>query len=199
MRGSTVLPDMIEEEDDEFQDARESMGPPSPRSLRNSTRKNASPVRPRNSKPNTAPKKTQEELELEITVLKQLLDSQAKRLQDWEMSSQSQSMALQANMRAVRPRPDLPSLSNDASTSDRKLSDANADKIKKLEEALQAERDQKQALELRTSRMEQENERLTNTVGRYRAKWEQLKAGARRREEKKASEVASKKDDDVDS
>jgi hypothetical protein len=186
-RSSTLIPDTINEDDDEFVDARESMAPPSPRSLRNSGRKGGSPVASRDGRrPKSAAGKTEEELELEITVLKQLLDTQAKRLQMWEMSSQSQSMALQQSMRAVRQRPDLPNVGSDQSAIEKlasaATSAADAEKIQQLETLLKAETEEKQALEMRGSRMESENKRLQTTVGRYRDKWEQLKAGARKRE-----------------
>ncbi|KIW02004.1 uncharacterized protein PV09_06511 [Verruconis gallopava] len=189
VRGSN-MPETMNEDDDEFVDAKESMGPPSPISLRNSGRKGVSPVTSRDGRrPNsalpTASGKTPEELELEITVLKQLLDTQAKRLQMWEMSSQSQSMALQQSMRAVRQRPDLPSVGTDPSTLEKMASRADEERIRQLEALLKTEREEKQALEARNSKIESENRRLTTTVGRYRDKWEQLKAGARKREDDK--------------
>jgi hypothetical protein len=186
----------IAEEDDEFVDAKESFGgPPSPRSLRGSKvgrTRASSPVMARAGAKGKSGAggpleggKTAEELELEISVLKQLLDTQAKRLQMWEMSSQSQSMALQQSMRAVRQRPDLPSLPKDPSFPSQSTTDADAERIQQLEAQLKAEKEERVELEKRGDRVEAENKRLATTVGRYRDKWEQLKAGARKREDDK--------------
>jgi hypothetical protein len=196
-RASTILPDTIPEDDDEFVDARESIGPPSPRSLRNSGRKGNSPVASRDGRrpKSAAGGKTTEELELALEAMRQLLDTQAQRLQMWEMSSQSQSMALQQSMRSVRQRPDLPNVGSDPTTVDKlakeEMSAADAERIQQLEMLLKAEKEEKQALEMRSSRMESENKRLTTTVGRYRDKWEQLKAGARKREADKSRRTST--------
>jgi hypothetical protein len=186
------IPETIDEDADEFVDARENLGPPSPRSLR-SSRKGASPSASRDGgrkslKDFQSPgvNKTMEELELENATMRNLLDTQSKRLQMWELSSQSQSMALQQSMRAVRQRPDLPNTMSDPAMLERMASaepergkqdtdsDANA-KLKELEEMLKAEREERLALE-------QKNKKMESTIGRYRDKWEQLKAGARKKE-----------------
>jgi hypothetical protein len=184
---SQGIPETIEEDADEFVDARENLGPPSPRSLRNS-RKGNSPSASRDG-PRKPPKefqpsgaaKTMEELELENATMRNLLDTQSKRLQMWELSSQSQSMALQQSMRAVRQRPDLPNTISDPATLERMTSrdlesdsDAKA-KLKKLEELLEVEREERLTLE-------QKNKKMESTIGRYRDQWERLKAGARKKE-----------------
>lgn len=185
---SQGIPETIEEDADEFVDARENLGPPSPRSLRNS-RKGVSPSASRDG-PRKAIKdhrpsggmKTMEELELENTTMRNLLDTQSKRLQMWELSSQSQSMALQQSMRAVRQRPDLPNTISDPATLERMISrdstegegDAKA-KLKKLEDMLEVEREERLILE-------QTNKKMESTIGRYRVQWERLKAGARKKE-----------------
>ena len=211
--------EIIREDDDEFVDARESIGPPSPRSLRGSQQARrgkgtASPavvgVRD-GGKAAGRPKsaggggvgvgvggKTSEELEVENTVLRQLLDVQAKRLQTWEMSSQHQSMALQQSMRAVRQRPDLPTLPSDPSSPSlnqelQTVGEKELERIKELESVLERERREGEEVRERMERVKRENERLVGTVGRYRDKWEQLKAGARKREDdkrRKAGEVS---------
>jgi hypothetical protein len=186
------IPDTIEEDTDEFVDARENLGPPSPRSLR-SGRKGASPSTSRDGTRQTLKEfqpsgstKTMEELELENATMRSLLDTQSKRLQMWELSSQSQSMALQQSMRAVRQRPDLPNTISDPATLERMVSrdseggkeDADREataKLKKLEELLEAEREERLTLEKKNKKME-------NTIGRYREQWERLKAGARKKE-----------------
>lgn len=196
----SVRNETIEEADDEFVDARESIGPPSPRSLRNSQRKGTSPSALRDGrKPQSSAGtgaqdggvlkggKTSEELELEISVLKQLLDTQAKRLQMWEMSSQSQSMALQQSIRAVRQRPDLPTLPTNPSTLKNMVSDeeGESESVVQLKALLENERRAREEAEKKGERLERENGNYKVMVGRYRDKWEQLKAGARRKEEEK--------------
>lgn len=185
---SQGIHDTIEEDTDEFVDARENLGPPSPRSLRNS-RKGVSPSVSRDGNRKAAKEsqvsggmKTMEELELENATMRNLLDTQSKRLQMWELSSQSQSMALQQSMRAVRQRPDLPNTISDPVTLERMTSrdstegesDAKA-KVKKLEDMLEVEREERLTLE-------QKNKKMESTIGRYREQWERLKAGARRKE-----------------
>jgi hypothetical protein len=182
------IPETIEEDADEFVDARENLGPPSPRSLRNS-RKGASPSASRDGTRKNPKEfqasggtKTMEELELENVTMRNLLDTQSKRLQMWELSSQSQSMALQQSMRAVRQRPDLPNTISDPTTLEHMISrdstEADSDaktKLKKLEELLEAEREERLTLE-------QKNRKMESTIGRYREQWERLKAGARKKE-----------------
>ncbi|TID14706.1 hypothetical protein E2P81_ATG08661 [Venturia nashicola] len=185
---SQGIPETIEEDGDEFVDARENLGPPSPRSLRNS-RKGVSPSASRDGNRKAAKEsqssggmKTMEELELENATMRNLLDTQSKRLQMWELSSQSQSMALQQSMRAVRQRPDLPNTISDPTTLERMTSrdstegdsDAKA-KLKKLEDLLEVEREERLTLE-------QKNKKMESTIGRYREQWERLKAGARKKE-----------------
>jgi len=185
-RNAAHVPETIDEDADEFVDARENFGPPSPRSLRNS-RKGTSPTASRDGMkkdPKSAGGKTMEELELENTSLRQLLDTQAKRLQMWEMSSQSQSMALQQSMRAARPPPSLPATISDPATLER-LSTAENGRLKELEDLLQAERAEREVLERKHDRLAKDNEKKDVTIGRYRDKWEQLKDGARKRENAK--------------
>jgi hypothetical protein len=186
-RNAAHVPETIEEDADEFVDARESLGPPSPRSLR-SSRKGGSPSASRDGGRKgfgmVTGAKTMEELELENNALKQLLDTQAKRLQMWEMSSQSQSMALQQSIRAARPPPSLPATISDPATLERIAASEN-ERVKELEELLKAERVEKESLEHQNEKIARENEKLHGTIGRYRDKWESLKAGARKRESEK--------------
>jgi hypothetical protein len=183
-RSGTHVPETIEEDADEFVDARESLGPPSPRSLR-SSRKGGSPTASRDggrkSTGRSTGVKTMEELELENNALKQLLDTQAKRLQMWEMSSQSQSMALQQSIRAARPPPSLPTTVSDPATFERTAAPTN-DRIKELEEMLKSERAEREGLAHKNEKLMRENASLGETVGRYRSKWELLKTAARERE-----------------
>jgi hypothetical protein len=182
-RNAAHVPETIDEDADEFVDARENFGPPSPRSLRNS-RKGDSPSASRGGTRKSGSGKTMEELDLENKMLKKLLDTQAQRLQMWEMSSQSQSMALQQSIRAARPPPSLPNTISDPKSFETAASGGN-DKVQELEELLRAEKAEREALDSKSEKIARDNEKLQLTVGRYREKWEQLKAGARRRENDK--------------
>lgn len=150
-------------EDAEFVDARETPQPPSP------TRARHGPV---------AGGKTPEELHLENTALRDLLDVLSKRLAQFEMGSQSQSQALYQSFRLMKQsQPQLPV----ASTSETGAEVAGKgkggdDRVGALEEQLQA---QQKELE----KMTRENEKLKGVVGRYRERWEKLKEGARGRRE----------------
>ncbi|KAF2497711.1 hypothetical protein BU16DRAFT_616310 [Lophium mytilinum] len=105
------LPDLVEEtssdrgsQHDEFVDAMETPYPPSPTAPRHMRRKpnaNTATKPPPNSIPagRGAGRKTVEEIELENTTLRALLDKQSRRLQMWEATSQSQSLALAASLR----------------------------------------------------------------------------------------------------
>jgi hypothetical protein len=167
------VPETIEEDAEEFVDARETPGPPSPISLRGST----GPGRPgpRWKDVKSAGGKTMEELELENTALRQLLDTQSRRLQMWEASAQAQSLAFSQSLRSAR-----------APTSGESAADDSA-KVHELEEMLKTERAERDRLEHRNEKMERENEKLLAVLGRYREKWEVLKEGARRRD--KAAKV----------
>jgi hypothetical protein len=116
-----------------------------------------------------------EELELENTALRQLLDTQSRRLQMWEASAQAQSLAFSQSLRSAR-----------APTSGESAADDSA-KVHELEEMLKTERAERDRLEHRNEKMERENEKLLAVLGRYREKWEVLKEGARRRD--KAAKV----------
>ncbi|KAF2426544.1 hypothetical protein EJ08DRAFT_699842 [Tothia fuscella] len=181
-RNPAHIPETIDEDADEFVDARENLGPPSPRSLRGS-KKGASPSISRGeSMRKSGFGKTQEELELEVKMLRKSLDIYAQRVQMWEMSAQSQSMALQQSIRAARPTPSLPATVSDPRSIDTASSADGNDKIKELEEMLQREREEREMLVGKNEKIAKENEKLHANIGRYREKWEQLKAGARRRE-----------------
>ncbi|KAF2100955.1 hypothetical protein NA57DRAFT_55027 [Rhizodiscina lignyota] len=86
---------------DEFVDAKESFGPPSPLSTRNSANLKKSGKKTSLSRQGSGggkvsfgSKKTPEELELENETLRQILNEHSKRLQMWEAQSQSQTAAL---------------------------------------------------------------------------------------------------------
>jgi len=84
-------------------------------------------------------------------------------------------------LRLSRPRP----------TSSGTVQPANAediDKIRDLEDQVNAERLQKESAEHRVEKLRRENERLLGVLGKYRDKWEMLKESARQRERRKEEE-----------
>lgn len=97
---------------DEFVDARESFGPPSPHGTRSSGNIKGRKAQPRSTLAAYGSQKTSEELEGENTALRQLLDTQSrvlekqgKRLQMWEAQSQSQTAGLMAQSFMVTRTP----------------------------------------------------------------------------------------------
>jgi len=168
------VPETIEEDAEEFVDAQETPGPPSPKSSRGSVGREKPGSRWKDVK--SAGGKTMEELELENTALRQLLDTQSRRLQMWEASAQAQSLAFSQSLRSAR-----------APTSGEPAAEDSA-KVRELEEMLRTERAERDRLEHRNEKMERENEKLLAVLGRYREKWEVLKEGARRRD--KAAKAA---------
>jgi hypothetical protein len=171
----------ILDDEDEFVDARESIGPPSPRSVRGGSLIKSK--KPAAAVPKSEGGKTMEELELENTALRQLLDTQSKRLQMWEASSQSQSLALAQSLRLARPR-DLPAPIAVGENEE-------SEKLKELEELLIAERSRSESLDHRIDKLTRENEKLLGVLGKYRDKWELLKESARQRERQKAATAAA--------
>jgi hypothetical protein len=171
--------------DPEFVDAKESLAnslssvPGSPRYSRASSNL-ASSRKITTKKPQqatlSAGGKTMEELELENNFLKKLIDSQAGRLQMWEASAQSQSMALAQSLRLTRPA---------AAAADQAKAPAEAERIRELEDMVNAERLQKESAEHRVEKLRKENDRLLGVLGKYRDKWEMLKESARQREKRK--------------
>ena len=138
------------EEMDEFVDARETPGPPSPLMIRSG--KTGAKVAGSN--------KTMEELQLENEGLRSYLDNVTKRLYEFEMGAQASSFAFHQSIKAsMRQSP----AASQAGT---------GNGVEKLEEQI---REAKKEME----RMGRENEKLKGVVGRYRERWEKLKEGAR--------------------
>lgn len=141
------------EELDEFVDARETPGPPSPLIVRSGT--TGTKVAGSN--------KTMEELQLENEGLRSYLDNVSRRLWEFEAGAQASSFALQQSIKAMRQSPAASQASAGIS-------------VERLEEQV---REAKSEME----RMGKENEKLKGVVGRYRERWEKLKEGARVRRE----------------
>ena len=155
--------------------------------------------------------KTMEELHLENTALRQLLDTQSRRLQMWEASAQSQSQALAQSFRALHECPPVhaPPIAPTASEataavdqdSDVAAGTATAavtaaeERVRKLEGEVKNTQQEMDACAAENAKFAKENEKLKVVIGRYREKWEQLKAGAKLRRENIVSNAGEGKND----
>ena len=166
---SLGLPDPTEGEhaDDEFVDARETPQPPSPVTSRKSGKGKGG--RPANNK-------TMEELVIQNHAMEEFIDRLCKRVQEFEISSQSQNIALHQSFRMMQSQALPPQLSGAGVTSGGERNAANDERLAALE-------DQLKTAQKEIERMGRENEKLKVVVGRYRERWEKLKEGARTRRE----------------
>ncbi len=198
---------------EEFVDAREN--PPSPTIARRprSRGHSASGVTAQRSIPagRGSGLKTMEELALENETLKNLVDSQAKRIQMWETNSQNSFNALAQSFRArgpgrlpsdpsalahalsqgygavpAFPSPPLPS----QPTSPRADVDA-ARRIADLEALLASQTAKVNDLMTNNEQLAKKNERDSQVLRRYREQWEKLKAGARKKEQERLEKRAA--------
>ena len=146
------------EDTDEFVDARETPGPPSPLMKRGGKvgAKAAGGV---------INNKTMEELQLENEGLRSYLDNVTRRLHEFEVGAQASSFALQQSIKAS-----MRQQSPGASSAGGLL------QVENLEEKIREAR-------LEMEKMRAENEKLKGVIGRYRERWEKLKEGARVRRE----------------
>ncbi|KAL8920392.1 MAG: hypothetical protein Q9208_006273 [Pyrenodesmia sp. 3 TL-2023] len=147
----------FEGDEDLFVDARETPGPPSPEVNRKRGQQRGGRVG----------SKTMEELQMENDAMKALLDQTSRRLLDFEMSAQSSSVALQRSIRQLN----VPS------------AEAGGNVNKEMEEKMRTMEEQVLVRVREMAKMERENEKLKGVVGRYRDKFETIKAGARARRE----------------
>lgn len=144
---------------DEFVDARETPGPPSPLITRGGGRKVVAAA---------GSAKTMEELQLENMKLRDTLDNVTNRLWQFEVGAQTSSAALHQSIRAsMRPSPAASVIGGGG---------AEWERVEKLEEQIREGRKEME-------RVVKENEKLKGVVGRYRERWEKLKEGARVRRE----------------
>ena len=147
---------------EEFVDARETPGPPSPQLLRGSKRAGAGA--------GLGTTKTMEELHYENENLRDVLDKTTRRLWEFEMGAQASSTALHQSIRASLKQSPATSVLAGANNGDIEA------RLARLEEEV---REGKKEVE----RLGKENEKLRGVVGRYRERWEKLKEGARSRRE----------------
>lgn len=141
----------LSEDMDEFVDARETPGPPSPLA----TRGKRGPV-------STTSGKTLEELDLENNQLKTICDDLSRRLWQFEISSQMNSMALHQSIRAMK-----------ATDSPLAGGSGDVEATKELGARLKA-------LESDMVSTKAENLKLRERVGKYQERYEMLKKGAKK-------------------
>lgn len=180
---------------EEFVDANEEPAPPSPTTTRSGRRARpgsagslaAAAEYGKGGSAGTGGRKTMEELELENGMMRQLLDKLSKRLHMWEASSQSQSLALAQSFRAHRP-PVGSGPSSNPQTPGHAADQSNVEqRLRELEILVESLAREKELLERENEKVARENEKLLSVLGRYREKWEVLKAGARGRRERGAT------------
>lgn len=119
--------------------------------------------------------RTMEELQLENETMKTLLDQTSRRLLEFEMSAQSSSVALQRSIRH------LSNASKGASAAGAGAGDGEKERDREAEERMRRMEEEVLAKVKEMKRMERENEKLKGVVGRYRDRFESIKAGARAR------------------
>ncbi|KAL8947987.1 MAG: hypothetical protein Q9222_005782 [Ikaeria aurantiellina] len=161
----------FEADEELFVDARETPGPPSPELQRRATRGQGKGGHSKNNK-------TMEELQLENEAMKALLDQTSRRLLEFEMSAQTSSVALQRSIRQ------LSTTSHNAELGGTSGGVAGAND-KEAEEKLRALEEQVLARVKEMAKMQRENEKLKGVVGRYRERFESIKAGARARRDER--------------
>lgn len=151
-RDSTGLSDDL----DNFVDARESPGPPSPLLSRKDISKTGT----------SSGGKTLEELQLENDSLRGVLDETSRRLWQFEMSAQMGSVAIHQSIKA--------SLNQKSANSPAASETGVEGRTAELEEELAR-------MKKEVGRLGREKEKLNTVVVRYRERWEKLKEGARGR------------------
>ncbi|KAG9240896.1 hypothetical protein BJ878DRAFT_570650 [Calycina marina] len=162
-------------EEDDFVDAQETPMPPSPSSSRTKFKRFSGKQL----------ENKVEELGMENSSLKLVVDKLSKRLHTFEMSAQNNSMALQESMRLIRessPVGRTPPIPRVNSSVDEGLKS----RVVELEEKLKVGAKEAELLW-------EENKTLREAVKRYRERWERLKAGAKTRREGNGG----KKDDEA--
>jgi hypothetical protein len=121
--------------------------------------------------------KTMEELALENETLRHVSDTLSRRLHVFEMSSQTSTAALAQSIRSL-PRSPL-------ATPEHSRSKAESSKAKSGTEGTNARIDELEEIlrksDAKARRREEENAKLRESLGRYREKWDNLKAGAKAR------------------
>ncbi|KAI4277095.1 MAG: hypothetical protein L6R38_005506 [Xanthoria sp. 2 TBL-2021] len=152
-----------------FVDARETPGPPSPEMNRRRGKGKAAA---------NIGTKTMEELQLENEAMKALLDQTSRRLLEFEMSAQTSSVALARSIRQLN-------MHNNEGNGAGNSGGGNGNGSKEAEEKMRAMEEQMLARVKEMAKVERENEKLKGVVGRYRERFETIKAGARARRDER--------------
>lgn len=118
--------------------------------------------------------KTMEELQLENEAMKALLDQTSRRLLEFEMSAQTSSVALARSIRQLNMH-----------NQETSAGGVNGNGSKEAEEKMRAMEEQMLARVKEMAKVERENEKLKGVVGRYRERFETIKAGARARRDER--------------
>ncbi|KAL8632538.1 hypothetical protein Q9189_001690 [Teloschistes chrysophthalmus] len=158
--------DDFEGDEELFVDARETPGPPSPEMNRRRGGKQKGGA--------AAGTRTMEELQLENETMKTLLDQTSRRLLEFEMSAQSSSVALQRSIRQL-------SHANKGASASASAVEGEKEREREAEERMRRMEEEVLGKVKEMKRMERENEKLKGVVGRYRDRFESIKAGARAR------------------
>ncbi|KAF7521256.1 hypothetical protein G7054_g12501 [Neopestalotiopsis clavispora] len=156
------LSNVAEEDEDDFVDAKESQGPPSP-----GFRRKAGKSRAGKDVSNVV-----EELSLENASLKDALDKLSKRLHAFESMSQNSGMRLAESMRLMRPA--SPNTSSTTVKPGIGSDEALRKRVMELE-------DQMALYNKQVEDLTKDNTKLRAYLDRYREKWDQLRAGAKAR------------------
>ncbi|WDK17295.1 hypothetical protein CGRA01v4_08578 [Colletotrichum graminicola] len=169
----------IDDDDDDFVDARET--PSAPLSPSTRRRVGSKPSRSEQHLSNTV-----EELYLENKGLKDMLDKLSKRLHAFEATAQNSSLALAESIRLRRPgSPSSATLGGPVSASgDAVLRVRNKELEEQMAMAIQ-----------RMEALEKENRSMARTLEKYREKWEKLKAGAKARRQAQGTAESAEADE----
>lgn len=173
----------IDNDEDDFVDARETPMPPTPSLTPSTSRLSKSRGKINENR--------LEELTVENHFLKGTINELSKRVQAFELGAQSSSMALQESIRLMRdmsPARDHP-VSQPSSFSRPILSRDNSQKaddvVKKANEAMERRlkelEEQVKDSARDMEKLGKENDKLRSVVARYRDRWEQLKESAKTR------------------
>ncbi|GKT45706.1 uncharacterized protein ColSpa_05887 [Colletotrichum spaethianum] len=171
----------VEDDDDDFVDARES--PSAPLSPGARRRVGGKPSRSEQNLSNTV-----EELYLENKGLKDMLDKLSKRLHAFEATAQNSSLALAESIRLRRPgSPSSAAVGvSVAAGGDAVLRVRNKELEEQMAMAIQ-----------RMEALEKENKSMARTLEKYREKWEKLKAGAKARRQAQGTAESAEADEAV--
>lgn len=126
---------------------------------------------------------TIEELHTENASLKEMLDKLSKRLHAFELGSQSTHLALAQSIRLHRPGSPM-SASTSGGVGPPPVPGPADEALRRRNRELE---EQVGGMGARVAGLQQEIEKLNETLDKYREQWEKLKAGAKARREAKGS------------